>query len=231
MTIPTSIMSEQPSQPDRAWSAVLFDLDGTLTDSAPGITESLAGALAEIGRPAPDPDSLTVHVGPPLHETLHALGLNEQEADAATAAYRARADFTDLHGNAVFPGMLGILHSLRDSGIPIALATSKPVARARRILDHFGLLQYFSVVGGSPDFSDNSTKADVIRSVREQLAAEGVDTSRLVMVGDRGHDVLGAEANGIPSIVVEWGYGSPVEAVGAMAVVHSVDQLRGLLLP
>jgi phosphoglycolate phosphatase len=210
---------------------VLFDLDGTLTDSAPGITQSLAGALEEIGRPVADPDSLTVHVGPPLHETLRALGLDEQQADAATAAYRARADFTDLHGNAVFPGMLGLLRALRDAGIPIALATSKPVGRATRILEHFGLLQYFDVVGGSPDFSNNSTKADVIGSVREQLAEKGIDTDNLVMVGDRGHDVLGAEANDIPSIIVEWGYGSPVEAIGAMAVVHSADQLRGLLLP
>ena len=230
MTIPTSIMSEQSPGTTRTWSAVLFDLDGTLTDSAPGITRSLAGALEEIGHPVADPDSLVAHVGPPLHETLQALGLDEREAHAATEAYRARADFTDLHGNAVFPGMLGLLHSLREAGIPVALATSKPVGRATRILEHFGLLQYFDVVGGSPDFENNSTKADVIRSVREQLDAKGFDTDHLVMVGDRGHDVLGAEANDIPSVIVEWGYGSPVEAVGAMAVVHSADQLRQLLL-
>jgi phosphoglycolate phosphatase len=230
MSIPTSIMSEHTPQTTRTWSGVLFDLDGTLTDSAPGITQSLAGALEEIGHPVSDPDSLTVHVGPPLHETMRALGLDDRETDAAITAYRSRADFTDLHGNAVFPGMLGLLHSLRDAGIPVALATSKPTARARRILEHFGLLQYFDVVGGSPDFGSSSTKADVIRSVREQLEAKGFDTSHLVMVGDRGHDVLGAEINEIPSVIVEWGYGSPVEAAGAMAVVHSVDQLRTLLL-
>ena len=230
MSTPTSIMSEHTPEITRTWSAVLFDLDGTLTDSAPGITQSLAGALEEIGHPVADPDSLTVHVGPPLHETMRALGLDESEAVAATAAYRARADFTDLHGNAVFPGMLGLLRGLRDAGIPIALATSKPVGRATRILEHFGLLEYFDVVGGSPDTSHNSTKADVIRWVREQHEVHGHDTSNLVMVGDRGHDVLGAEANDIPSVIVEWGYGSPVEAIGAMAVVHSADQLRELLL-
>lgn len=231
MTIPNSIMSEQSSTATTtAWSAVLFDLDGTLTDSAPGITQSLAAALAEIGRPVSDPDTLTVHVGPPLHETMRSFGLTDDETATAIAAYRSHADFTDLHGNAVFPGMLGLLHSLRDAGIPIALATSKPIKRATRILEHFGLLQYFTVVGGSPDTGQNATKGDVIRWVREQLDAEGIDTTRLVMVGDRGHDVLGAEENDVPSIVVEWGYGSPVEAVGAMAVVHSADQLRGLLL-
>lgn len=223
-------MSEHTEQATQAWSAVLFDLDGTLTDSAPGITQSLAGALEEIGHPVADPDSLTVHVGPPLHETLNALGLSEAEADAATVAYRARADVTDVQGNAVFPGMVGLLTALRDAGIPIALATSKPIARATRILDHFGLLPFFDVVGGSPDTANSSTKADVIAWVRSQLEAKGFDVDHLVMVGDRGHDVLGAAANDIPSIVVEWGYGSPVEAVGAMAVVHSTDQLRDLLL-
>ncbi|NNC12650.1 HAD hydrolase-like protein [Planctomonas sp. JC2975] len=223
-------MSEQSPQTTRTWSAVLFDLDGTLTDSAPGITESLAAALEEVGHPVSDPDSLTVHVGPPLHETLASFGLTDGEVEAAVAAYRSRADFTDLHGNAVFPGMLGLLHSLREAGIPIALATSKPTKRATRILEHFGLLPYFDVVGGSPESGHNTTKADVIRWVSEQLAERGVDTSHLVMIGDRGHDVLGAEANDVPSIVVEWGYGSPVEAVGAMAVVHSVDQLRNLLI-
>ena len=229
MNNPTSIMSEQAPQTTTTWSAVLFDLDGTLTDSAPGITTSLAGALAEIGHPVDDPSSLRVHVGPPLHETLRALGLSDDEAEAATVAYRSRADLTDLQDNAVFPGMLGLLHSLREAGIPIGLATSKPTARAARILEHFGLLPYFDVLGGSSD-DRNSTKAQVIAWAIEQLAAGGVDTSRVVMVGDRGHDVLGAEANGIPSVIVEWGYGSPVEAVGAMAVVHSTDQLRGLLV-
>ncbi|QDZ16885.1 HAD family hydrolase [Humibacter ginsenosidimutans] len=225
-------MSEQPpTATATAWSAVLFDLDGTITDSAPGITQSLATALAEIGHPVDDPDSLTVHVGPPLHETLRSFGLTDDETEAAVVAYRAHADFTDLHGNAVFPGVLGLLHSLREAGVPVALATSKPTGRATRILEHFGLLPYFTVVGGSPDSGANATKADVIRWVREQLELKGIGTDRLVMVGDRGHDVLGAEENDVPSIIVEWGYGSPVEAVGAMAVVHSTDQLRGLLLP
>lgn len=230
MSIPTSIMSEQSPQTTRAWSAVLFDLDGTLTDSAPGITASLAGALEEIGRPVDDPDSLTAHVGPPLTETFSALGLDDDEAVRATAAYRARADFTDLHDNAVFPGMLGVLRALQDAGIPIALATSKPVSRATRIIEHFGLLPYFDVIGAAGDDGTRNSKAEVIRWVREQLDAHGVDTSNLVMVGDRGHDVLGAEANGIPVVLVEWGYGSPVEAVGATAIVHSADQLRTLLL-
>jgi len=230
MTFPTSIMSEQPTRTTTTWSGVLFDLDGTLTDSAPGITASLAGALADIGRPVPSPDDLTVHVGPPLHETLRSLGLDPDESAEALVAYRARADYTDVNGNAVFPGMVGLLRALNEAGVPVALATSKPVQRARRIIDHFGLLPYFTVIGGSDESQHIDTKADVIRSVVEQLDARGIDTSHLVMVGDRGHDVLGAEANDVPTVLVEWGYGSPVEAVGAMAVVHSADQLRTLLL-
>jgi len=224
-------MGEQSPLTTRAWSAVLFDLDGTLTDSAPGITASLAGALEEIGRPVDDPASLTMHVGPPLPETLRALGLEGDDAERALVAYRARSEFTDLHDNAVFPGVFGLLRSLHEAGIPIALATSKPIGRARRILEHFGLTQYFDVIGGADDLGGRTAKAEVIAWTREQLDARGVDTTNLVMVGDRGYDVLGAEANGIPAIIVEWGYGSPVEAVGASAVVHSADQLRALLLP
>jgi len=230
MNFPTSIMSDQSPQTTTKWSAVLFDLDGTLTDSAPGITASLAAALTDIGHSAPSPDDLTVHVGPPLHETFRTLGLDADQSAEALVAYRARADYTDVHGNAVFPGMVGLLRALNDAGIPVALATSKPVQRATRIIEHFGLLPYFTVIGGSDEAQHIDTKADVIRWVREQLDARGLDTSRLVMVGDRGHDVLGAEANGVPAVLVEWGYGSPVEAVGAMAVVHSADQLRALLL-
>ena len=231
MSTPTSFMSEQSPTTTTPWSAVLFDLDGTLTDSAPGITASLAGALEEIGRPVADPDSLTVHVGPPLTETFRALGLDDpDEIERATAAYRARADFTDLHDNAVFPGMLGLVRALHDAGMPIALATSKPLGRATRILDHFGLLPYFTVVGAAGDDGARNSKAEVIAWVRDELAARDIDTSNLVMVGDRGYDVLGAEENGIRVVLVEWGYGSPVEAAGATAVVHSADQLRALLL-
>jgi phosphoglycolate phosphatase len=170
-------------------------------------------------------------VGPPLFDTLHAFGVSEAEYPAALEAYRSRADLSDIHDNAVFPGIIGLLRDLRDAGVPLAIATSKPDVRAIRILEHFDLARYFTVIAGATLDQSRSSKADVVAHALSELTAAGVDVSSPVLVGDRGHDVLGAEANGVPTILVEWGYGSPVEAVGAMAVVHSIDQLRKLLLP
>jgi phosphoglycolate phosphatase len=215
----------------RTWTCVLFDLDGTLTDSAPGITSSLAKAFAELGHEVPSPDELLRYVGPPLLDSLKTFaGMNELEARDALVVYRRVAEAADLHENAVFPGIAGLLGALQNAGIPIAVATSKPEYRARRILEYFGLADYFTVIAGASDDESRSSKADVIEWALEQLGADGVDLSHVVMVGDRAYDVNGAAQHDVPTILVEWGYGSPAEAPGAMAVVHSVDQLRGLLL-
>jgi phosphoglycolate phosphatase len=130
----------------------------------------------------------------------------------------------------VFPGVAGVLQRLHAAGIPIALATSKPESMARAVLDHAGLSQYFSVITGASEDEELSTKADIVAEALRRLNEHGVDTTNTVMVGDRGYDTLGAGANGVPTILVEWGYGSPAEAADAMAVVHSTDQLRNLLL-
>lgn len=210
---------------------MLFDLDGTLTDSAPGITRSLERMFEAIGRPVHTEDELMAYVGPPLVTTLRAReDFTEAEADHALEVYRSFAEESDLIDNAVFPGIVGLLQSLKADGVPIATATSKPTARAHRILDHFGLTEYFTFIGGAGDDETRAEKAEVIAYTLAELEKLGVDTSRAVMVGDRFYDVEGASANDVPTIMVEWGYGSPAEAKGAMAVVHSVDQLRSLLL-
>ena len=215
----------------RSWSCVLFDLDGTLTDSAPGITHSLRRMFEAIGRPVENDDELMAYVGPPLAKTLRAReDFTEAEAERALEVYRGFAEESDLIDNAVFPGVVGLLHSLQAAGIPIATATSKPTTRARRILEHFGLAEYFTFIGGASDDESRADKADVIAYTLAELRGLGVDTSRAVMVGDRFYDVEGANANEVPTIIVEWGYGSPAEAKGAMAVVHSIDRLRSLLL-
>jgi phosphoglycolate phosphatase len=219
------------SEVTRSWSCVLFDLDGTLTDSAPGITSSLRRMFDAIGRPVHSEDELMAYVGPPLVSTLRAReDFTEAEAEHALAVYRAFAEESDLTDNAVFPGIAGLLASLHADGIPVATATSKPTSRATRILDHFGLSQYLTFIGGAADDDSRAEKAEVIAYTLAELEKLGVDTSRPVMVGDRFYDVEGATANDVPVILVEWGYGSPAEAKGAMAVVHSVDQLRSLLL-
>jgi phosphoglycolate phosphatase len=215
----------------RSWSCVLFDLDGTLTDSAPGITSSLRRTFEAIGRPVHSDDELMAYVGPPLVDALRAHeDFTQAEAEHALEVYRGFAVESDLIDNAVFPGIVGLLRALKADGIPVATATSKPTSRAARILEHFGLSQYVTFIGGASDDETRASKADVIAYTLAELEKLGVDTSRPVLVGDRFYDVEGGNANDVPVIMVEWGYGSPAEAKGAMAVVHSVDQLRSLLL-
>ena len=215
----------------RTWTCVLFDLDGTLTDSAPGITSSLASTFETLGLPVPSPAQLVEYVGPPLLDSLRLFaGMNEDEARHALAVYR-----TDYHENgafdsAVFPGIRGVLSRLKDAGIPLAVATSKPELQATRILEHFGLAEYFDVIAGATEDESRSAKSDVVADALRRLTESGVDLAHTVMVGDRAFDVEGAAVNGVPTILVEWGYGSPAEAAGAIAVVHSADQLSSLLL-
>ena len=215
----------------RTWSAILFDLDGTITDSAPAITSSLARTFTALGRPVPDAADLLHYVGPPMLEAFQEYaGMTPDEATEAIAVYR-----TEYHGaasldTAVYPGVAGLLERIHAAGIPLALATSKPELSAIAILTHFDLAKYFTTMVGASADDTRTSKADVVAEALARLAATGIDTSGAVLVGDRSYDAVGAEANGIPAILVEWGYGSPAEAAAATAVVHSTDQLGKLLL-
>lgn len=224
-------MSFQNPEVARSWSCVLFDLDGTLTDSAPGITRSLQRTFAAIGRPVHSEDELLAYVGPPLVTTLREReDFTEAEALHALEVYRGFAEESDLIDNAVFPGVIGLLQTLKAEGVPVALATSKPLSRASRVLDHFKLTEYFTFLGGASEDESRADKAEVVAYALAGLSEQGVDISRPVLVGDRFYDVEGANANDVPTIMVEWGYGSPAEAKGAIAIVHSIDQLRSLLV-
>lgn len=215
----------------RTWTCVLFDLDGTLTDSAPGITGSLVRTFEELGLPVPTPAELVEYVGPPLLDSLEKFaGMTEAEARAALTVYRSHYAEHGAFDSAVFPGIRGLLQRLHAAGIPLALATSKPESQATRILEHFGLAEFFTVITGASEDESRSAKADVVEEALRRLTAAGVELDHTVMVGDRQYDVEGAGAHGLPTILVEWGYGSPAEAAGAIAVVHSADQLSTLLL-
>ncbi|GAA1448342.1 HAD family hydrolase [Leifsonia poae] len=215
----------------RTWTCVLFDLDGTLTDSAPGITSSLASTFETLGLPVPSPAQLVEYVGPPLLDSLRLFaGMNEEQARNALTVYRADYHEKGAFDSAVFPGIRGLLSRLNDAGIPIAVATSKPELQATRILEHFDLAKYFDVIAGASEDETRSAKSDVVADALRRLTENGVDLAQTVMVGDRAFDVEGAAQNGLPTILVEWGYGSPAEAAGAIAVVHSADQLSSLLL-
>lgn len=215
----------------RTWSAILFDLDGTITDSAPAITNSLARTFALLGRPVPPAAELLAYVGPPLLAAFREYaGMAPDEAAEALLVYRADYQGQASLDTAVYPGVAGLLKHIHELGIPLALATSKPELNAIQILEHFDLAQYFTVIVGASEDEVRSAKVDIVAEALRRLDAAGADLSAPVMVGDRGYDAVGAAANHIPAIIVEWGYGSPAEAAGATAVVHSTDQLRKLLL-
>jgi phosphoglycolate phosphatase len=215
----------------RNWTSVLFDLDGTILDSAPGIVQSLADTFAHLGLPVPSQDELMHYVGPPLLDSFrNRAGLDEDAAHNALQVYRTDFRKDGAFDSAVFPGIVGLLESLTGENIPLAIATSKPEAQAIRILDHFDLSRFFTVVAGATEDETRATKTAIVGHALGELAEAGHDTSMSVMVGDRIYDVEGAAAFDVPSIIVEWGYGSPAEAKGAMATVYSTDRLRELLL-
>lgn len=214
------------------WTCILFDLDGTITDSAPGITGTLVDTFEELGRPVPTPAELLAYVGPPLLDAFRQLGgMSVEEAQYALEVYRRRYNAGGLFDSSVYPGVPDVLARIAEAGVPLSLATSKPESAARRVLEHYGLAQYFTVVCGASEDEVRSAKADVVEEALRRLRELGVDLSAPVMVGDREHDVHGAGAHGIPTIMVEWGYGSPLEAVGTIALVAGAGELEALLLP
>lgn len=208
-----------------AWSCVLFDLDGTITDSAAGITATLAHTLEAMQRPVPSPAELLAFVGPPILDGFAALGLDPAQSRQALGIYRERYHERGAFDSSVYPGIEEAMRAIAATGVPLALATSKPETQARRILQHFGLDDVFTFIGGASDDEARSEKADVVSYVLDNLIALDVDVSNAVMIGDREHDVHGAAANGIPTIFVEWGYGSDAEKVGSIAVADTPSDL------
>ncbi|SDH55047.1 phosphoglycolate phosphatase [Rhodococcus triatomae] len=210
---------------------LLFDLDGTLTDSAPGIHAGFRHALAAVGLPAPTQTQLDTVIGPPMMDTIRSLGLDEATARRALDAYLDRYDSIGWAENSVFDGIPAVLDTARDRGYRMAVATSKSERFAVRILEHFELADRFEFIGGASDDGSRRAKKDVIA---HSLTALGVPATAasgrgVTMIGDRDHDILGAAHWGLASVFAGWGYGHPAESAGADHVLDSVDQLREVL--
>jgi len=214
------------SQP--RFAAVLFDLDGTLTDPFEGITRSAAYAFERIGRPTPDDDALRAWIGPPLRDSFRAHLGDEALAAAAVAFYRERYGTIGMYENVLYPGVIELLENLRAAGTRLFVATSKIRGPAEGILAHFGLLHFFEAVA-APEPSDTAHKAEVIAGL---LPVLGADRARAVMVGDTTFDILGARANDLPCIAVGYGYGPPnlLRAAEPFAYAATVADVRKLLL-
>ena len=210
-----------------AWDTILFDLDGTLTDSGPGIFNGVAYVVEQMGLPPHDRDFYRNFIGPPLLWSFqHFLGLSEEQARKALETYREYYDDRGIWENAPYPGIRELLADLRAAGKVLAVATSKPERAALRVLEGFGLMPYFCCVAGATPDESADRKAAAIRRCLEQSGGQAV------MVGDRAYDVRGAHENHIPAIGVLYGYGSrqEFEEAGADAIAEDMDALRQLLL-
>lgn len=199
---------------------ILFDLDGTLTDSREGVTKSVRYALEKLGRPVPSDDVLTQFVGPPLQESFPEYGgvTEAEEIRQAIAFFRERYDTVGKFENAAGGGVPEMLAELKAAGYVLALASSKPEDMCRVICERYGLAPYLDVIAGSQPGADWQ-KASVIRLAMERMGLAEADKASLLMVGDRKYDVLGAAEVGVDCLGVEFfGYALPGELMGAGAV-------------
>ena len=195
---------------------LLFDLDGTLTDSAEGICNSIRYGLHKAGVPVPEPETLQKFLGPPLYESYQKYcGMTPEQSMQAVGYYREYFSEKGLFENAVIPGIPELLTSLKGEGYHLHLATAKPEVYAIPILRHFGLYDYFEFLGAATLTKERSHKEEVVRYVLENAGI--TDKRECVMIGDRDNDVLGAKSCGIACIGVLFGYGSREELEGAGA--------------
>ena len=212
------------------YPTVLFDLDGTLVDSAPGITQTIAYTLREMGAEVPPMSDLLHWVGPPLPESFRIrAGMDHNTAERAIAVYRERYLEVGAYDSRLFDGTGPLLKDLKAKGHTLALATSKPQTPAVLMLEHFTLAHHFDVVAAARDDETRGAKHLIIEDALEGLRAKGLSTSPIIMIGDRVHDIEGAKAHGIESVAVSWGYGTPEEWEHADYLVHTPRQLRELL--
>jgi phosphoglycolate phosphatase len=209
---------------------ILFDLDGTLTDSGEGITRCIEHALVRLGRTAPPLEALRRFVGPPLHETFAELLESPDRAlvDEAITLYRERFVPTGMFENSLYPAVASALEALQRDGHRLWVVTSKPTVYAERIVQHFGLDRWLERVYGSELSGENGDKR---RLIREVLSREALVPRETWMVGDRMHDVRGARENGLRSVGVLWGYGREDELRAARpdGIVASMPELCAFL--
>jgi len=200
---------------------VLFDMDGTLLDSAAGVTASAAQALAAVGAPVREEELLRL-VGPPMLESFRDhLDRDEVRSRLALEHYRRIYAEQGAQQSVPYTGVRELLEQLRLAGMPMAVATSKAEDQALLMARRFGLDHYFVSICGASDHDRRWTKAEVIAEVLDRLAAAGVDVSRPLMVGDRSYDVAGAAVHGIPAVFAGWGYGAAEEEAGDAFVASS----------
>lgn len=209
------------------YQTIFFDLDGTLTDSGPGITNSVAYALSKWNIIVEDHSTLNKFVGPPLEESLEKYyGFSKEQSSEFLTYYREYFLEKGMYENRVYEGMEELLAWLKKTGRTVGMATSKPEEHAILILKHFHLDSYFDIMAGASMDRSRVKKADVLRYALEKGGIR--DKAGAVMVGDRENDMQGAKENGLASIGVLYGYGSreELEAAGADQIAATVADLK-----
>jgi phosphoglycolate phosphatase len=213
----------------RGMQTICFDLDGTLTDPKLGITRSIRHALMETTGEAPAADDLTWCIGPPLLGSFERLLAGRGDAEAALALYRERYGDVGLFENQLFPAIPDVLAALKARGHRL-VATSKVTIYARRIVEHFALAPYFEEVCGAEPDGTRSDKTELLSWI---LSEKRIAPNKAIMVGDRGHDIVGARNNRMRAVGVLYGYGSQAELTeaGAEALCGTPEELTGVLSP
>ena len=212
------------------YSIILFDLDGTLTDSSQGIINAIVYALKKMGVNDYDMSLLKKFLGPPLHESFEKFfHFDKKESLQAVEYYREYFSTKGLFENKAYCGITDLLKTLKENGNTLILATSKPQPFTDRIMQHFDLEKFFDFIAGSNMDTTRSKKAEVIEYALSECNI--IDKSSVIMVGDRAEDMIGAQTVGIDSIGVEYGYGTfdELKNAGATYVVKDVKSLKEFL--
>ncbi len=218
---------------------LLFDLDGTVTDSGPGIMNAAQIALSRYNIEEADSERLRLFVGPPLDKSfMERYGFSEEQAWEAIGYFREYYNKTGIFENSVYPGMDNLLKELKEAGYVLAIASSKPIVLIHRVLGHFDIDKYFDVVVGCELDGTRSKKSEVIEEVIRQLSELALERGLpevkelSIMIGDRCYDVEGAHSFGMPCVGVLYGYGSreEMEEAGADYITETVETLGELFL-
>lgn len=223
------------------YEIALFDLDGTLSESAEGILECVRKIFIEMDRPMPDEKSVRAFIGPPMYDSLKRVGFNNEDALVGVEIYKRNFIESGIYKNRVYDGMYEVLAELKAHGVKLAVASTKYQKFTDRIIDMLDLRKYFDIVGGSTSLSaDPGTivkprhdKIEVMNYVIESL--KGSENDRIVMIGDTKYDADGAAKVGCDFIGCLYGYGTKEEMIqyytcGSPVFVNNPDEITGFII-
>lgn len=212
---------------------ILFDLDGTITESGPGIINSVKYALEKMGYPSDDIETLRKFIGPPLKFSyMEYYGMTEEQAEEGIIRYREYYTVQGIFDNSVYEGIISSFKALREAGKKLVIATSKPEKFAKMIAEHFEFAEYFEMICGASMDEKRVEKAEVIAYALDEMGIKAEELDSVLMIGDRKHDILGAKENNLKSMGVLYGYGDrdELEAAGVDYIVEKASEISDLIL-